>query len=320
MFYLISPDEETESSSDEDKILISILKIIKNNKEILSQTTFVEEINKYSDHDFKEMFRISRKTFDFILENYLTSILSKVGFKEKEILKIQLKNDLLFILLLLAKKHNSIKIISELFKTSEDEVNRGLSRIIKFVFDVEHKFISWPSKEEQSEISHEFKKITLVSGIVGILGTAVFKITNREESYSITLQVVVDHNMVLRFIEFGAKDEINRNDILVNSELYKLPSDYKIFSDNLIHVTSKNYTELNWLSSNSRNGCILDGVLTETFDLLKRRFGSLMNIGEEEGALNLLVTACVLHNICLLMGDNFDNPERLKQRNSLRDE
>lgn len=312
-------DEET-SSSDEDEILISILKIIKN-KDISSKKTFVEEIDTYSDHDFKEMFRISRKTFEFILENYITSILSKVGFKEKEILKIQLKNDLMFILLFLAKKNNSIKIISELFKTSEDEVRKGLNRIIEFVVDVEkHKFISWPStEEEQTEISHEFKRMSLATGIVGILGTAVFKITNRKENYLITLQIVVDHNLVLRFIEFGAKNVINRNDILVNSELYKQPSDYKIFSGNLIHVTSKNYTELNWLSSNSRNGSILDGVLTETFDLLKRRFGSLMNIGEEEGALNIIATACALHNICLYMGDNFENPERLKQRNSLRD-
>lgn len=315
----MSSDEET-SSSDEDEILISILKIIKN-KEISSQKTFVEEIDTYSDHDFKEMFRISRKTFEFILENYITSILSKVGFKEKEILKIQLKNDLMFILLFLAKKNNSIIIISELFKTSEDEVRKGLNRIIEFVVDVEkHKFISWPStEEEQTEISHEFKRMSLATGIVGILGTAVFKITNRKENYLITLQIVVDHNLVLRFIEFGAKNVINRNDILVNSELYKQPSDYKIFSGNLIHVTSKNYTELNWLSSNSRNGSILDGVLTETFDLLKRRFGSLMNIGEEEGALNIIATACALHNICLYMGDNFENPERLKQRNSLKD-
>lgn len=308
--------DETDLSDDEDHILISILKIIKNK----DSSTFVKEVTTFSDDDFKEMFRISRKTFDFILKNYLTSILSKVGFKEMEILQIQLKNDLMFILLFLSKRNNSIKIISELFKTSENEVRKGLNRITEFFFDVEkRKFISWPStEEEQSEISREFKKHSLASGVVGILGTAAFKIKNREENYIITVQVVVDHNMVLRFIEFGAKDEMNRNDILINSELNKLPLDYKIFSGNFIHVTSKSYTELNWLSSNSRNGYILDGFLTETFDLLKRRFERLMNIGEEENALNFIVTACVLHNVCLYMGDNFENPEKLKQRNFLR--
>lgn len=314
--------DETDSSSDEDEILISILKTIKNKSNSTEITSFMDEVNKKSDHDFKEMFRISRKTFEFILDNYITSILSKIGFKEKEILKIQLKNDLMFILLSLAKKDNTIKIISELFKTTEEEVIKGFNRFIEFIFNVEqHKFITWPStEEEQSEISQEFKKISLATGVIGVLGTGAFKIKNITENYLITLQIVVDNNMVFRYIEFGSKDEVNRHDVFVNSDLYKIPSDYKIFSGNLIHVTSKNYTELDWLSSNSRNGCILDGVLKETFDLLKRRFGSLMNIGEEEGALNFIVTACVLHNICLYMGDNIENPERLRQRNSLKDE
>lgn len=296
--------------------MISILKVIKNKE----SSTFVKEVTTFSDDDFKEMFRMSRKTFEFILKNYITSVLSKVGFKEIEILEIQLKNDLMFILLFLSKRKNSIKVISELFKTSENEVRKGINRIIEFFFDVEkRKFIIWPStEEEQCEISHEFKKHSLACGVIGILGTAAFKIKNKEENYLITVQVIVDHNMVLRFIEFGSKDEINRNNILVNSKLNKLPLVYKIFSGNLIHVTSKSYTESNWLSSNSRNGYILDGFLTETFKLLKRRFESLMNIGEEESPLNLIVTACVLHNVCLYMGDNLENPEKYKQRHFLR--
>ncbi|XP_062610167.1 uncharacterized protein LOC134271947 [Saccostrea cucullata] len=221
--------------------------------------------------------------------------------------------------------------IADRFGTSESTALYSIHNLITFISDyLLDAVILWPTPTEIQEIKDMYFDLKGFPGIVGFIdGTHIsikrpsdrgFDYYNRKDFYSIVLQAVVRED--LRFIDIfvGFPGKVHDARVLRHSKLFEngpvLCGDGHLLSDSA-------YPNLSWLLTPFRDNGHLTEVQTRynyihssirstverAFGLLKGRFTRLKHLDQNDTKLMVktIVTGCILHNICILNNDDFQD-------------
>lgn len=194
-----------------------------------------------------------------------------------------------------------------------------------------HKFIKWPQDAAATEVEQKFKDKNDIPGIIGVIGCTHIQIKapnnnkenyfNRAHTYSLVLQAVVDPDKRFTDLSCGEPGSMNSSKVLRRSNLFikaqlegqeLFPKDYFLLGDST-------YSSTSWLVSQFKDDKLTMSqrlfnklhssthlVVVNAFSLLKARFRRLQHFSEQMNLcfmVNIIVSACVLHNICIDLDD-----------------
>ncbi|XP_061166373.1 putative nuclease HARBI1 [Saccostrea echinata] len=330
LLFVLFQDSDTDSDSEDENILLPALAgAIKKEKPKIYG--YVEDVVPlYSDASFRRMFRLSRQTFQ-ILSSYLEEVpeMKKDGNGGKE--RMFPQKDILTTLWYLGTL-DSIDRIADRFGISPSSVIRARDRVMNSILThLKSKFIKWPNPNELNQIANNFQQKNGFPGIAGALdGThiRIAKPTNHGDSYinrkgfpSLQLQAVCKEDMMFTHVFTGFPGSCHDARVLRNSDLWEnglqmIPNIYHIIADAAYplriwlltpyrdngHLTHEQRRYNNYLSSNRM-------VIERAFALLKGRFRRLRFLETQkiEYAVKIIMTSCVLHNVCIFNHDEVDD-------------
>ncbi|XP_045194796.2 putative nuclease HARBI1 [Mercenaria mercenaria] len=192
------------------------------------------------------------------------------------------------------------------------------------------RFIVWPKEDEKNEIIRNFQSKKGFPGVIGTLDGSHIPITppidrqgeyiNRKGFHSVVLQAVCRHEKRFTHIYCGWPGRVHDARVYRNSDIYsnlnELCGHNHILGDGAYpnsrclltayrdtgHLTApqKLYNKIH-----SSTRCIIEN----SFGLLKGRFRRLqhINIYNIEKVVKVIVSCCVLHNMCIMNTDELDD-------------
>lgn len=289
---------------------------------------YVENVvSRYSQEEFKRMFRLSRPTFESIL-NLLNQCpeLYVHGHGGRE--AIPPEKQLLVTLWYLGGTESIIKI-ADRFGISESSVVLSRKRVFSALLNnFKNRLISWPKNENIDAVIDRFQTRNGFNGIVGALDATHIQIkapkddpqsyVNRKKYHSLILQSVCDDDMKFLHCFAGFPGSCHDARVLRNSSLWNngmsIHQDYHVVADGAYplrewlmtpyrdngHLSERQRNFNNKLSANRV-------VIERAFGLLKGRFRRLNFIDAEvKTAVQIIMCAAILHNICIIQRENID--------------
>ncbi|KAI4464159.1 hypothetical protein MML48_3g00015506 [Holotrichia oblita] len=280
-------------------------------------------VQKYDDMEFKEHFRLTRYTYNYLKERIKNSkILPSHKYGRK---KIEIDKALQMTLWYLSN-NETYRQISDRFNVTKSSAYRTIRKILKYFVSISKAYIKWPSESKKVIIQNHFQNNGFDEAIGAIDGSHInIKrpshepqfYCNRKSQYSILIQAVCDHEK--RFLDFFAGEVGSLHDarLLKRSSLYAkaingfLGNNY-LLGDSAYPVLewlippykdnghlSQNQKLFNYKHSSSR--CVIENA----FALLKGRFRRLRFFDNDNIPLVIecTVAAAVLHNICIDLND-----------------
>lgn len=221
--------------------------------------------------------------------------------------------------------------ISERFNIAKSSLSAASDRVIRALNIIAPTVISWPDLNRMGEIEEGFKNIKGISKIIGAVDGTYIKIDapseyprdyiNRKMYHSVTLQAICEHNMKFIDIFAGYPSSVHDCRIFRNSIIYQnIKSNYrKFFPNGQFILGDKAYPNLTWcIVPYKDNGHLTDfqkrfnqchsstrQIIERSFALLFGRFRRLKHLQMKRMDLipQVVMAACVLHNLCL---DNDD--------------
>ncbi|KAF9596638.1 hypothetical protein IFM89_012761 [Coptis chinensis] len=183
----------------------------------------------------ESVFKISRKTFDYICSLVNDDLLAKpsnfTGFNGKP-LCVQ---DQVAVALRRLCSCDSLVTIGESFGMSQATVSHVTWRFVEAMEERGLHHLQWPNTEsEMKEIKFKFEKIQGLPNCCGAIDTTHIRLSlpqvdhsndvwhDREKRHSMILQVVVDPDMRFRDVLTGWPGSMNESAVLRSSGLFKL--------------------------------------------------------------------------------------------------
>lgn len=226
--------------------------------------------------------------------------------------------------------------ISDRFGIALSTAHTILILVVDFIISFKEEVIKWPNLREKRIISTEFKKKHGFKKVIGCIDGSHIKIhrpqkdeevyVNRKGYHSILLQGICDHRKLFINVFCGEPGSLHDARLLRKSLIYRKAENPHFFEGYYLLGDSA-YPSLPWLVPPFRdNGRLTEEhklfnfklsstrmVIEHTFGLLKGRFRRLLYF--ENLSIYLIVkcvmAACVLHNMCILENDVFDEYETI---------
>ncbi|XP_062571768.1 uncharacterized protein LOC134233782 [Saccostrea cucullata] len=286
----------------------------------------------YLPEQFKRHFRLSRETFECIL-NHLANFPT---LQRRQLtggrLQTTLEKDLMMLLWYLGTQE-TVRSISDRFDVQESTLILHNRRLIDVFSDLCKKFVKWPNNEEKQEIMSEFEDFSGFPGVIGAIDGTHISITppgeneadyvNRKSFHSIILQAVCRHDRLFIDINCGWPGRVNDARVFRNSEVFQhqaqLCGPHHLVGDGAYPLSSylmKPYRESQNMTAAekmfNKTLCRARAIIEHAFGVLKGRFRRLQHINmvDIEYIVKTVVAACVLHNICIInhdeLGENFE--------------
>ncbi|XP_055838409.1 putative nuclease HARBI1 [Episyrphus balteatus] len=206
---LLESSSSSSSSSDDDIIAVDFLlqEFVKKPK----VENFVEDVvDKYLEEQFRQQFRIRRRTCEFLTQRFeMSSHFKKkvdCGGKQEIPDKVQILAFLWF-----AGNKDSYREVANLFNISTASMFNILIRLLEFFFEVSPNFIKFPATDEEKQrAAAKFKQIAGFPGVIGCIDGCYIYVRkpagklrstyiNRHDLLSLTLQGICDAEK--RFID-----------------------------------------------------------------------------------------------------------------------
>lgn len=186
-------------------------------------------VSKYSDSDFKRIFRLTRPTFDTIigfLQDCHELVVEGQGGREPISVEKQL-----YVTLWYLGGSDSIIRIADRFGIAESSVVVCRNRIIDSILNnLKSKFINWPHAEVLEQTIDKFHQRNGFPGVIGALDGTHISIKaptdnpqsyiNRKGYYSLQLQAVCDSDMKFLNCFCGYAGSCHDARVLRNSDLW----------------------------------------------------------------------------------------------------
>ena len=295
----------------------------------------MDVVTLYTPDEFKTFFRLSRTTVESFLqlisrtcqENNIKGITDRIGEGGCPQRPLQ---DRLLILLFYMSTLDKYQSIAHRFGLGESRAHNVVHTLVKFISQhLVDTLITWPSNDEKQEMKDMFYGLKGFPGVIGMIdGTHIkidkpaergFDYFNRKDYYSLVLQAVVREDLRFTDICTGWPGKVHDARVFRCSRLYESGS-ILCGNDHLLGDCA--YPNLPWLLVPFRD----DGRLTpdqvnynkvhasirstveRAFGLLKGRFTRLRYINQRNNAtiVHTIVTACVLHNLCIIHQDDVE--------------
>ncbi|XP_058819310.1 putative nuclease HARBI1 [Topomyia yanbarensis] len=292
-------------------------------------------IYKYSDHEFKSHFRLTRTAAYALIEEFESSCFFKVKKRGGRHVVPAEKQMLSF--LWFAANKDSYREVANLFNITQSTVYRTFGYILDFFSQIAQRYIKFPNtEEEKNQTSNDFQQIAQFPNVLGCVDGCYISIrkparkmahtyVNRHDQLSITLQAVCNAKREFIDVDVGYSSRMHDARIFENSFISeKLPricgQQFHILGDaayplrEFLLVPFKDYGNLSNMQRNYNLKFSQTRVTIENvFGLLKTRFRQLMRLdfhSVERMALFVLA-CCVLHNLCA--GDHMATSESSNQ-------
>lgn len=222
--------------------------------------------------------------------------------------------------------------VSDRFNVSRSSVQRTLKRICKIILNLKTRYIKWPTVHQMGTISEGFRNIQGIENVIGAIDGSHIEIikpkenqdayVNRKGYHSILLQGIVDHRKKFIDVFCGEPGSIHDARLLRKSAVFNKIINNEIYLGNCIILGDTAYPNLPWLITPFKdNGHLTEHqklfnykisatrvVIENAFGLLKGRFRRLRKLDNVnlKTCAEIVMTACILHNICLEEKDDIE--------------
>ncbi|KAK2633749.1 hypothetical protein Ddye_028541 [Dipteronia dyeriana] len=189
---------------------------------------------------FESVFKISRKTFDYIcslVKEDMTARQSSFAFSNGKHLSL---NDMVAVALRRLGSGESLSNIGDSFGLNQSTVSQITWRFVEAMEEKALHHLQWPTTEAEMEnLKSKFEKIRGLHNCCGaidithiVMNIPAVDLSNnvwldREKSYSMILQAIVDPEMRFRDIITGWPGSLNDALVLQSSGFFKLAEDGK---------------------------------------------------------------------------------------------
>ncbi|XP_067145076.1 uncharacterized protein [Centruroides vittatus] len=324
----------------EDGEVLLVYEAMREKREKLK--TYVEEyIPKFAPSVFKDYFRISSTTFDaFVNSLRMCPSLANGETVKPGRPRISLIRGALITLWYLATKETVIKIAHR-FAVAEGTVCNYVSMICDAVTEtLAAQYIKWPGSSDIGDVTEGFAEKSGFPGVIGAVDVIHVPIkapqqspelgddyVNRNQTYSILLQAVCSHDLSFIDCSCGWPGSTRDAQAFQSSGLYQgaIEDPSRMFPSNTHIVADSAYPLDEWLMTPYEdNGFLTEkeriyndvlarsrSYIVHAFAMLKSRFCRLkrVEISNVEKVSKLVLTCCVLHNLCLQTEDDVDIDE-----------
>lgn len=300
---------------------------------------FAEEtVPRFGNRQFKEHFRMKPETFEDFLQKLHAVSNERVIVGKPEIF---IEKQAMITLWYLANME-SFRSVSDRFGITKSTCWSVLYRTCFKILELNKNFkiIVWPSRERSLSIMEAFQAVNGFEGVIGCIDGTHVKILppkdhpnsycNRKNFHSILLQGVCDNRKLFTHVYTGEPGSIHDNRLFEKSDLYEdiengeitFPNNSHILGDLAYKLTEYlivGFKNNGFLTDRQRNFNIklsqIRVTIENAFALLKGRFRRLKFI--ETVRLDLIslliISSCILHNLCILNGDETDDIMNIQQ-------
>lgn len=242
----------------------------------------------------------------------------------------------LLLFLLFVSNDDPHRILADVFDVSISSVFRIIRRVVDWFLSFVPAYITWPFEEEARESAQAFEGFAGIKQCIGAIKATHIQIMKPignamefchvgVQMHSIILQAVVDANGKFTNVYCGQPGSVSNAEVLYRSDLFQSAETNKeaCFPNNTFLIGDSSYEEVyqEWLVSPfqenrvlSDNHVLFNAILTSTsavvdttFGIWKGRFQKLkkkVQLFDLQFVSDLVVSCCVLHNICLENGDD----------------
>ena len=221
--------------------------------------------------------------------------------------------------------------IADRFGVSESTAYVAIRELLVFLNEnLRDTFICWPTYADKVKISGKYEELKNFPGVLGMIDGSHIPIRmppdrgidcyNRKDFYSVVLQAVCREDLRFTNVYCGWPGKDHDARIFRHSPLFEegpgLCGRGHILADSA-------YPNVNWVLSPFRdNGHLttaqrrfnethasIRSTIERAFGLLKGRFSRLQHIDQRniQTIVTTVLAACVLHNICILNNDDFED-------------
>lgn len=288
---------------------------------------FKRDIQDYTPEEFRLQYRISKHTFNLLCQKLsrcpqIMPSNSKGGRPAVPLEKqIQLT-------LWLLQNPEPIHTVSVRFNVAQSTVVRITKKICEYIIKYLYsEYVIWPSGAEYDKVKLKFHELSGLPNIIGVIDANHIQVKahlddpkhfkNRKGQHSIILQAVCREDM--RFTDIYCNSPGRQHDaqVLMESPLYRNGPQWC----GMAHLVGDSlYPLLPWLLTPYHDNGYLghphiqfnhalantQTVMQKSFAALKGRFRRLKFVDMKEvGDISKLVlAACILHNMCIVNGDD----------------
>lgn len=296
-------------------------------------TTDINEFHLMPDPCFKLHFRMSRATF----ERLCTVIREHLILKRRLIRERTPIPDIMLMVVWLLATPDSFRSVALQFGVTPGTLYYFYSYIILSLRELADRYITWPTAEERVTIRNAFHEATGFPGVVGcidgthvyitapVLGAASYK--NRNRSYSINVQAVVDNTLLVRDLVVGEVGSMHDARVFRRSILHhdlvegtRLTADEHLVGDGAYTLTDfmmipfPNNGHLNAEQRNFNRRLSQSRVRVENaFGRAKGKWRRLKFLHARNQAIVVdhITASFVLHNFIILGGEDMLDHEEL---------
>ncbi|XP_036340226.1 putative nuclease HARBI1 [Rhagoletis pomonella] len=216
--------------------------------------------------------------------------------------------------------------LGNLFGVSQSTGWSVVNNVSTWMVSIGHEYMKWPQGTAAVDTKRKFKEKSGIPGVIGAIDCTHIRIKapkenkecyfDRKHSYSLVLQAVVDADKRFTDVNCGEPGSLHDCRVLRRSNLFfkaqsepqsLFPNESFILGDSAYPSTSwlvPPYKDYGNLSVSQRNFNKVHSstriVVENAFGLLKTRFRRLLHFTEQTNlcfVVNLIVSACILHNI-----------------------
>ncbi|XP_045483122.1 uncharacterized protein LOC123688582 [Harmonia axyridis] len=216
---------------------------------------FVEEVVAgYDEVIFKEHFRMSRRTFQILIDRFQRSPCSARPNNKSEIPS----DKAVLLTIWYLSNTETFRQISDRFNLSLSSAHRTFFRVIDFLLNLRSEFIRWPTDQEKIQISSEFSKKQGFAGVIGCIDGSHIKINrpgndresyiNRKGYHIILIQGIADHKKIFTNVFCGEAGSLHDSRLLRKSNLFEkaeedpaLFGEYYLLGDSDVHLSDGFY-------------------------------------------------------------------------------
>lgn len=299
--------------------------------------TFVETLDALSPEEFYHKVGMKKETVEFLIR-----IFSKSEFHPEDTLgrKARIGNRrTIYIYIWYLSNILTFDDLSNLFGVSKSSTWIAVGRTASWLISLGEKYVKWPQKTAAVETQKLFETKTRLSGVMGAIGSTHILIktpridkasyfNDKYKSHTLILQAVVDVENKFIDISCGEPGSLHATAVLERSELYaNVKTDYnQLFPNESFVLGDSMYPGTSWLVTpfeedidltdlhqnfNTIVKETIKSTVRSTFRILKARFPRLLRFHEQWNLMSItriIVSACILHNICIFKDDLYTGP------------
>eukprot|EP00795_Rhopilema_esculentum_P003531 gene3531-2015_t len=292
-----------------------------------------EEFDTLDDY-WKQEFRFSKRSFNDILK-IVAGDMEKIDTKFRKAIPIQKR---VAIALWRLSTGNSFRSTAAVFGDGNSRAVDITKQFCKFIAKRSSNFIKFPRNERETSIAWEkFSEICKIPQVIGAIDATHSPIDYfcREQKFTINTQAVVDGKLKFIDISTGFPGSIHDARVLRENSIYHTAERGDILNNPLAYIENQPvkpfiigdgaYPLSSWLlKPYPDNGALTRSeikynktlssarsVVERAFGVLKARWRCLLKMldNKTSNVVEVLITCCVLHNICEDNGDEVEDEE-----------